>query len=154
VSLLRMSSDEYQDFLDWSIPYYARANVAAGGWRESDANERARAEYAKVLPNGLDTPGQFLMAVRDESGNRVGEVWFALQKQEGWAQVFIFWIGVREPYRRKGYASQVFDFIEGEAKRLGAGRVALQVFGDNTAARTLYEQLGYVAANIIMTKRI
>ena len=154
VRLRPMTPEEFRAFLDWSVPDYAQANVRAGRWKESDAVDRSRAEYAQLLPQGVDTPDNFLRTIIDEQGARVGEVWFALQKQEGWPQLFVYWIGIDERHRRRGYATEVFRIVEGEAKRLGAARVALHVFGDNTAARALYERLGYAAKNVIMAKQM
>jgi len=154
IELRPMTPEELRSFLDWSIPDYAEAHVKAGRWKESDALDRSRKEHDQLLPQGVDTPGTFLRTIHDEEGTRVGEVWFTLQEQEGWPQVFVYWLGVGEPHRRKGYATEAFRQIEREAKRLGACRVALHVFGDNTAARALYEKLGYAATNVIMAKPV
>jgi ribosomal protein S18 acetylase RimI-like enzyme len=149
-----MTPEEFRLFLDRSVPDYARSHVQAGRWKESEAVDRSRAEYAQLLPQGIDTPDNFLRTVQDERGARVGEVWFALRKQEGWPLMFVYWIGIDEAHRRKGYASEVLRVVEGEAKRLGAPRVALHVFGDNVAARALYEKLGYATTNVIMAKPV
>jgi len=154
VRLRAMTADEFQAFLDWSVPEYARDHVTSGRWKESEAVERSRAEHAELLPQGVNTPNNFLRTIHDEGGTRVGEVWFALQKDGDSSQVFVYWIGINEPYRRKGYATEVFHIIEAEAKRLGATRVALHVFGGNQAGRALYEHLGYAVTNVIMTKPV
>jgi ribosomal protein S18 acetylase RimI-like enzyme len=150
-----MSDDELQGFLERSIPDYAEAHVRAGRWKPEDAVERSRAEHAQLLPQGVRTPDHYLRTVREgPSGPRVGEVWFALQRQEGWPQLFVYWVGIDPDQRRRGYATEVFRLIEAEAKRLGAARLALHVFGENSGARTLYEKLGYRVTNLIMVKPV
>jgi RimJ/RimL family protein N-acetyltransferase len=49
---------------------------------------------------------------------------------------------------------QAMTKLEGEAKRLGLDRIGLHVFGHNSAARPLYEKLGYVPTNINMVKHL
>jgi ribosomal protein S18 acetylase RimI-like enzyme len=70
------------------------------------------------------------------------------------AQVFIYDLFVAEPYRRKGIAEQAMLQLEKEDLRLGVGSLALHVFGYNTAARSLYERLGYETTNINMRKAL
>jgi RimJ/RimL family protein N-acetyltransferase len=155
IKLVAMSAEEFQTFLGWSIPDYAEAHVKAGRWNPNDAVERSKAEHAQLLPNGVETPDNYLRTVYDDAlGRQVGEVWYALQKQDGWPQLFVYWIGIGKEFRQRGYATEVFRLLEAEAKRLGAARIALHVFGDNVGARALYEKLGYVTTNIVMAKDV
>ncbi len=153
VELVPMSAEELRQFLAWSIPNYAEGHVRSGRWKEAEALERSRAEHAQLLPRGVETPDHYLRTVRDERrGERVGEVWYALQRSEGAPLLFIYWIGIDPAHRRKGYATEVFASVEKEARRLGAARVALHVFGDNDGARAFYAKLGYVETNVVMAK--
>lgn len=154
VVLREMSPTEFQAFLDWSIPRYAEAHVRGGRWKESDSVARSREEHDHLLPQGVGTPDNYLRVVTSETGQRVGELWYALQKQDGWPQVFVYWIGIDEQYRGRGYASDAFRQVEAAAKELGAARVSLHVFADNTTARRLYEKLGYSPTNVIMSKEL
>jgi ribosomal protein S18 acetylase RimI-like enzyme len=43
---------------------------------------------------------------------------------------------------------------EERARELGATSLGLHVFGHNEARRQLYEQLGFMATNILMTKKL
>ena len=45
-------------------------------------------------------------------------------------------------------------FAEDEARRLGLGFVALNVFGGNDPARGLYRSLGYAEEAVYMTKKV
>lgn len=155
VRLEPMTAGELRGFLDESIPRYAEAHVRGGRWKPEEAVERSRAEHEQLLPHGVETSDNYLRTVRDErTGARVGEVWYAFQKQEGWPQVFVYWIGILPEHRRKGYASAVFRLVESEAKRLGAARVALHVFADNEGATAMYRGLGYAPVNVIMAKTL
>jgi len=155
IRLEPMTPDELQAYLDRSVPEYAADHVRSGRWRPEDAVERSRAEHQQLLPKGVDTPDQYLRTVVDpDVGERVGEVWYALQRQDGSPQLFVYWIGIAERHRRKGYASAVLLQVEDEARRLGAARVVLHVFADNVGARALYETLGYSTTNLLMAKSV
>jgi RimJ/RimL family protein N-acetyltransferase len=155
IRLEPMTSEELRAYLERSIPEYAQDHVASGRWRAEDAVARSRAEHDELLPNGVATPDHYLRTVWDAEGKvRVGEVWYALQRQEGSPQLFVYWIGIDEAHRRNGYASEVLREVEREARRLGASRVALHVFGGNAGARALYERLGFVTTNVLMAKPV
>ncbi len=150
-----MTPDEHRAFLEWIVPEYANDHVRAGRWRSSDALERSRPEFDQLVPQGVGTADHFLRTVHaEQTGVRVGEVWYALRKLEGWPTVFVRWIGILREHCRKGYAAQTFREIESAAKRLGAERVGLHVFGDNDGAIAFYRRLGYGPTDLIMSKRV
>ena len=63
-------------------------------------------------------------------------------------------IVIDEPYRRRGYGQAAMLALEDSVRSLGLRGIALHVFGHNTAARALYERLGYTVTNINMAKRL
>ncbi len=153
VRLDPMTPEEYREFLTWMVPGYAEDHVRSGHWRAAEALERSRAEIGQLLPHGVETVDHYLRTVHDErTGVRVGELWYCFQKQEGWPQVFVYWIGILPEHRRHGYASQALRAIDAEARKLGAKRVALHVFAVNKGAIALYEKTGYAPTNVIMSK--
>lgn len=155
IELVPMRPEELSSFLDRMVPDYAESHVRSGQWSTEEAPKRARAEIDHLLPQGVDSPDQFLRLVRDPGlGRSVGEVWCSLRKQDGPPTFFVYWIGIAPSFRRKGYASEAFREVEAEARRQGAVRVALHVFGENVAARALYEKLGYGVTNLIMAKAV
>ncbi len=155
VRLEPMSPEEFRTFLAWLDQDYADAHVRAGTWDRASALERAHAETQKLLPDGPATPDQFLNTIRESStGARVGEIWHAIQREGTRPQLFVFWVGIDEKHRRRGYAGEALRMLEAEARRTGCYRVALHVFGDNTNARTLYTRLGYRETNVLMAKPV
>ncbi len=149
-----MNEREYAAFMEWLERDYARAHVEAGTWSPEGATAMARAETAKLLPKGRETPDQYVFKVLDETGSRVGNVWYALQSAGGRKSIWIFWIGVDESFRRRGLGSEILHAVEAEAGRLGATQVGLHVFAKNAPARALYERIGFQAAGIIMRKNL
>jgi ribosomal protein S18 acetylase RimI-like enzyme len=68
--------------------------------------------------------------------------------------LFIYDIRLDERFRGRGYGKAAMEFAEEEARRLGVGRVALNVFGGNEVARNLYRSLGYQENAIAMSKTL
>ena len=65
IELQPMSPAEFQVYLERSIAEYADDKVKAGNWPQEGALERSRQEFNKYLPQGLDTPANFLRSLTD-----------------------------------------------------------------------------------------
>lgn len=73
----------------------------------------------------------------------VGILWLGMRVRDGRPHAFVLDIEVDTAERRKGYGRALMHAAEREARRLGADSIGLHVFGFNTGAIDLYEQLGY-----------
>ena len=153
VSLRGMTEKEFQTFLAESIPEYSAEKVKAGNWDSEAALERSRDEHTKLLPEGLTSPNQHLYTV-ELNGNPVGRLWLSVDPDVAGGAGFIYDLFVAESFRRRGIAAQAMRLLEREALRLGLGSLALHVFGYNSAARALYQKLGYEITNINMSKAL
>jgi GNAT superfamily N-acetyltransferase len=153
VSLRPMTEDEFQAFLSDDIHAYADEKVKSGNWTSGEAMERSRQEHNELLPDGLATAHQHLFTIESE-GTPVGRLWLCSDPQTTGGAAFIYDVFVEEPYRRQGIATQAMLLAEREAVRLGCRALALHVFGHNTAARSLYEKLGYQVTNVSMAKSL
>lgn len=150
-----MSAAEFAEFIGRTIPGYAESTVRAGRYRPEEALARSRADFDRLLPQGLETPGQTLRVLRDPTTReRVGELWFGREESGAKPQLFVYWIGIDEKFRRKHYASEAFAELEHEARRQGLDRIGLHVFGENRGARALYLRLGFVETNVVMHKAV
>ncbi|HEV2317647.1 MAG TPA: GNAT family N-acetyltransferase [Thermoplasmata archaeon] len=155
VLLAPMTEAEFDQWLEHSIPDYARQHVRAGNWNEEEALGRSRQEHAQLLPNGLRTPEHFFFTIRAEPrGERVGELWYAFRHEGPRTDLYVYWVGIDEAHRRRGYARETFALLEPAARQHGAGRILLHVFGDNLAAMALYERIGFITTNVMMEKPI
>ncbi len=146
-----MTQAEFQSFIAVSVPEYASEKVKAGNWTAQEALEKSRKDHEDLLPHGLQSPNQHLYTI-ENGATPVGRIWLSVDPQTAGGAGFIYDLFVAEPYRRKGIAEQAMLQLEREALRLGVGSLALHVFGYNTAARSLYEKLGYETTNINMLK--
>jgi ribosomal protein S18 acetylase RimI-like enzyme len=153
--LLPMRAEIYESYLEFSILSYAEENVLSGRWREEDALEQSRNEFHKLLPQGTDTPDQYLFEIiGNDNLTTVGFIWFAVVLQKGVRLAFVYDLAIKEPYRRQGYATQAFKAIETLVSDLGLASIGLHVFGQNLGAQALYRQLGYEVTGINMLKKL
>jgi RimJ/RimL family protein N-acetyltransferase len=153
VKLVAMNPNEFRAFTEWINAHFAEEQVRIGTWEEDEALTLARTMTTEALPQGLDTPGQYFLTIRnEETGARVGDLWYGFRSRGRRRQLFVEWIRIDEKYRRRGYATDALNQLDGEARKAGAYWVGLGVSGDNTAALSLYAKLGFKAKNIFMAK--
>src|SRR5689334_5094094 len=141
--LRRMSHSEYATWVAETIPVYAAEKVASGQWSEDTAMELSKKEYDGLLPNGVESPENYLFTVLDQAGTPVGALWFAVKTRFNARVAFVFDLSVLEKHRRQGHARRAFLALEQEVRNLGLAGIALHVFGHATGARALYAGLGY-----------
>jgi ribosomal protein S18 acetylase RimI-like enzyme len=154
VELVPMRVDEYQRWLPASIADYAGEHVKGGRWSPREALRQARKEHETLLPKGLSTRGHHLLSiVRLLDRKTVGMLWFGIEKAPS-PCAFVYNLEIFKGFRRRGYARQAMKLLENEAMRLHLDSIRLDVFGHNGPARALYDELGYVATNVRMRKRI
>ena len=151
--LTPMSEESFAWYKANSSPNYARDKVASGEWEEDDALDKARELFDEMMPQGLDTPDNFLFEIVDEWDDvTVGMLWFKVEERGGDREAYVCDIFVKPEHQRKGHASRAFRRLEDTVKDLGLSGIGLNVFGNNVQAHRLYERLGYEPLNIYMFK--
>jgi len=155
IDLIPMDEATYQAYLAWTIPNYAQENIQSGRWSPNVALQRAEEEYRQLLPDGLASHDQYLFSIKDKiSGKNVGMLWFGIQERGGKRGAFVYDVKIDEQFRRQGYGEQAFLAMEEKVHALGLETIGLHVFGNNYGARAMYEKLGYVATNVMMSKKL
>lgn len=153
--LAPITATEFADFKVRSIATYAREKIASGEWAEAGSLEAARDAFNSLLPQGPETPGNHVFALRAETGGPpIGVLWFAERKRAGQRIAYLYEIVIHPQFRRQGHASRAFQLLEGTATEMGLSGIALHVFAHNKGAQALYESLGYQASNITMFKPV
>jgi len=151
--LIPMTQAEYDAFFEHLIVEYAKDNVRAGYWHESEALEKSRKETERLLPQGLRTVNTYLYSVYDGE-QAVGVIWLKADPNHPSKSGFIFDIEIREAFRGKGYGKQTMQLMEEKSRELGLNSIGLHVFASNKVARNLYESLGYQTVSLNMTKSL
>jgi len=145
----RMSDADVRTFVPAQTDEYADGIERHGGWSREDARAKAERDMAQAFPGGKPQPGNHLFhLVEEATGERVGLLWYREDRRGLWLnQVLIV------PARRgEGLGREAMALLEDEARRLGALRIELNVFGGNEPARNLYRSLGYGEDAVVMSK--
>jgi ribosomal protein S18 acetylase RimI-like enzyme len=151
--LIPMTQSEYEIFREQTVVEYAADNVRAGYWAESEAVEKSRKEFERLLPKGMQSENHFLYTVYDGE-NAVGLIWLRANLDRPAPGGFIFGLRIDEKFRGMGHGKQAMLLIEEKARELGLKSIELHVFGVNTVARNLYEGLGYEITSLNMQKQL
>lgn len=150
----KMSESDYKLWSDRSKISYALEKQKANGYTDEEAREIAETSFAKLLPQGQNTPDHYLRTVRNEAGDLVGFYWFAATGAVGNRKAFIYDIIIEENMRSQGFGRKTMELIEAEVRELGLKSVALHVFTNNKVAVGLYESLGFESTDIVMEKKL
>ena len=138
-----MRPDEYPTWVAASKAAYAKDIAEHGGGTVEVAQAKADADFAAILPDGLETPGHAIL-VAEVNGEQVGRLWIAERENFGQRFLYIYEITIDKAERGKGYGRATMLLAETEARARGLDRLQLNVFGGNDVARGLYRSLGYI----------
>lgn len=145
---LRMKPMTDEEFAVWREPQiieYAAEMARNAGRTTEELIAHSEQEFDGLLPAGSNTPGHRLLFAEDiATGERIGWLWIAERDADSGGKVaWIYDIVVEEALRGRGYGRSLMAQAEVQAKEMGLPRIALNVFGDNEVARSLYETCGY-----------
>ena len=82
------------------------------------------------------------MTLRNKNGEKIGDLQLF---HESPTSVNVTWVGVKQKYRGKGYASSAMKMAEDYARKTGAKQMTLEVPGHSPDARHIYERQGFKA---------
>ncbi len=156
VALRPLREDELAAFRARTQAGYVRSMVDEGGMPEEAAEAKGEQDMTTLLAAGLTAPGQHLFALEDTSnGEQIGDLWFAERDSDfGDKAAFIYAIEIFEQFRGHGFGREAMVALEDEVRSRGLGRIALNVFGGNDVARSLYRSAGYAETAVFMSKEL
>ena len=148
VKLELIQQEDFERFLERGIREYAEDHVRNGNWPAEGALERSKKEFEHYLPDGIHSKDQYLYAIIDDSGNKIGVLWVQVKEQKA----FIYDFVIDQAFRGKGYGNQALMAMDEKLKSMNVESVGLHVFGDNVTAQELYKKMGYQITGIHMKK--
>jgi len=153
VTIRPMRDDEFATWLPQMRDNYAGSLSRDGGVPADAARTKAAADTAQAFP-GDQPSSRHAVFVVEADGEPVGELWLAQRDDQPDLRgtLFVFDIRIDEAQRGRGYGREAMLLAEGEARRRGLDRIALNVFGGNEVARNLYRSLGYAENAVLMSK--
>jgi GNAT superfamily N-acetyltransferase len=120
-----------------------------------EARDKAERDIAALIPDGRIPDGHYAFVVEDETtGEAVGRLWFAERPRGTETVAWVYEISIDERFRGRGYGRQAMLLREDEVRRRGWPAIALNVFGGNEPARSLYRKLGYAEVSVWMSKEL
>lgn len=154
-TLVPMRPDYFGTFSERTIAGYAHENVASFRWGEAVALERARAQFRKLLPQGVTTAGHHLHEILDSPGGKtVGGLWFEISQTPGPRSAYLYDLHIDQDFRRSHHAKAALELVESRCRELGAATLELQIFAHNTIAHALYNSLGFSVTSFNLVKRL
>jgi GNAT superfamily N-acetyltransferase len=120
---------------------YVQSRIEAGESPEA-ARATAAAQHDVLFPGGRPAEGQHLMDVLD-GDEVVGLLWMGRPLGGAASTWFVYFVEVAESRRGRGYGRAAMEAAEAWTREHGGTRIALNVFGPNTVARSLYDSMGF-----------
>lgn len=135
-----MTEAEFPEWLAAEKATYMAGIIRAGALTPEEAERKSDRDFAKLIPEGLTTPGNTLL-VLEAAGERIGTGWLRHGHLPGVTYGYSLHVG--EPHRGRGYGRAAMAV--GERATLAAGDSALMfsVWGGNEVAMSLYTSAGY-----------
>lgn len=153
VQLRPMRDDEFVTWLPAMRERYAADMVEHAGMTPERAAAKAGDDTERLFPGGVPA-AQHSVYVIEVDGEPAGDLWLTEREETLEPCLFVYDIRLDERFRGHGYGRAAMLFAEDEARRRGIGRVALNVFGGNEVARSLYRSLGYEENAVSMSKKV
>lgn len=150
-----MTEEEYFAYLEYFIPDYAMEIASNYGMSKNDSLAMAKQEISKLLAEGVNTHGQFLLSIfakLDVFERHVGYLWY---KPDGEMRtVFIYDFHIFNSFQGEGMGKQALRAFEENLHDKGFKEIRLRVAGDNARALHVYESSGFGVTGINMSKTI
>ena len=99
---------------------YAAEIEILGDTPRRAARSKAKADMARILPDGLETPGHWIFAI-ELGAERVGRLWLAERTMDGRQVMFVYDVEVDERHRGRGLGRGAMLEAEGQARARGIG---------------------------------
>jgi ribosomal protein S18 acetylase RimI-like enzyme len=146
-----MTQAQFSDFMEVILLPYVAERAAADHVSAEVAEQYARDQHARLLPDGhLTTGHRFLRMVSTNSDQPVGGVWFWIDVEN--KQAFLYNITVFTQYRRRGVATNALALVEEMVREAGCATLGLNVFSSNDGAIALYRRVGFSAVSSYFNK--
>lgn len=149
ILLKDMSRKEFGEYFQDKLNRYTEVLSENLHEEGDDPSSRAFKQLKGLLPKGIETPNHHLFNI--QSGEKIiGFVWLKIEEEK--KSAFLYEIYIFEEYRDKGFGTETMKGIEDILIQKEIHYFKLHVFGSNTGARRLYEELGFEIAGINMLK--
>jgi ribosomal protein S18 acetylase RimI-like enzyme len=152
IELRALLPEEIAPYFDGLWSDYRKELIAAG-YSEGYAEENVQQSKKAVLPDGILNPGNHIFYAYSGK-DKVGKIWLTTATREGKVDWSIYDVETFFDFRGKGFGREIMVAAEDFVRMSGGDAISLSVFGNNTAARNLYESLNYETIRVGMKKQL
>lgn len=146
-----MTRQDFDAYVPYVVADYARRTAAAGVISKDEALTRAHNEFSRLLPQGLQTPDNRLyMITVDGETSSIGRLWYVLRGSADNRYAMILNMEIDAAHRGRGYGRSVMRACAASALTNGAKGLRINLLGEDTENRHLYESLGMSPMSILM----
>lgn len=151
VDFREMKLEELTGYLDLMVPDYVDEVVRNFRYSRDVALVYVVDEVNSFLPQGVETPGEFLYCIESDS-SVIGFLWYRLIN--GGKTIFINDILILPEHMGRGYGKAAMKVLESRAAAQDAEHIELRVAYDNQRAQGLYKQAGFLETGINMIRKV
>jgi ribosomal protein S18 acetylase RimI-like enzyme len=154
VRLRPVTREEFEAWLPRQLAAYAELIAASGAMPAKAARQQAEQDTGRYFSRGFATPGHFVFRIM-AAGVPVGWLWLGVPGPNPDPRMaWVFEIEIEAAFRGHGYGRAAMELAEAEARSRGMTSLGLNVHGQNTVARSLYESMGYDVLAVQMKKLV
>jgi ribosomal protein S18 acetylase RimI-like enzyme len=147
LTLVSMTSQELEAFIDEQVADYAVERMLDGTWSPREAPDRARAGLQRVITwehEAATSERQRLLTAITSDGQCIGWVWIKLAPLAlPPARAFLCQLTVTRALRHHGYGRAMLAALETTLAAEGIDELDLNVYEANLPAKRLYAEAGY-----------
>lgn len=151
VSLEPMNDAQCEAFLEACLAPYIADRAEADFVSLAEAEQFARGQHARILPQGRLTVGHRFLRIM-AGAEPVGGIWIYTDPQR--REAFLYNIMIEPDRRRQGFATAALTAAEELLRSEGCRVLGLNVFATNAAALALYHRLGFRTASSYLNKQL
>jgi ribosomal protein S18 acetylase RimI-like enzyme len=151
VRLRPLTGEEYAAYRTYGVPMYAADLARARGMNPELALQESEKTFAATLEEAAAPDRTWILRVLTDDDEPAGWLWLGPHPHREDA-VFIYDIEIHESHQGRGLGRATMLAAEELARDAGLRHIALNVFGWNERAESLYRSLGYITASTQMSK--
>ncbi|MGD1014783.1 MAG: GNAT family N-acetyltransferase [Acidimicrobiales bacterium] len=153
--MIRLQTKSPTDTAAWLVLMWSQYadEIVGAGFTPEEAKQNIERNKKSLFENDIPNDSQRIFDVLDDDV-AIGSLWLAKREDGNSGEWFIYDIVIDPEHRGKGLGRSTMQAAEEYVRSEGGTRLALNVFGPNTVARSLYESMGYSVLAIGMKKEL
>lgn len=151
ITLRPLKAHEFPAYAAYFVPDYAAEVAENYGLPPDVALAQAKQSLGKDLPQGVDTPGEDLLAIL-LADHLIGYLFYSSDADT--ASAFIKDFYIQPVHQGHGHGTAAIAALEARLAAEGITQIRLRVGAKNEAAHRLYTKLGFYPTGTNMAKTL